>query len=66
MGLNLAWPELYFIVAALFGRYGSDGGEKEKTMTLWKTTVEDVQGVHDFFVPAPRLESEGVRVVLSG
>jgi len=66
VGLNLAWAELYFTVAALYARYGSEGSESGRTMKLWKTTEEDVQAVHDFFVPAPRLSSEGVRVVVSG
>jgi cytochrome P450 len=64
VGLNLAWAELYFTVAAMFARYGSESGEKG-TMKLWKTTVEDVRTSHDFFVPAPRLESKGLRVVVS-
>jgi len=53
--LNLAWAELYFTVAAVFARYGGD----ERTMRLWKTSVEDVQAVHDFFVPASRLDLRG-------
>jgi len=62
VGMNLAWAELYFTLAAVFARYGRE----ERTMRLWRTDVEDVQAVHDFFVPAPKLDSKGVRVVLSG
>jgi cytochrome P450 len=65
VGLNLAWAELYFTVAAVLARYGGEDNESGRKMRLWKTTVEDVQAVHDFFVPAPRLESEGVRVIVS-
>ncbi|KAE9378138.1 cytochrome P450 [Stipitochalara longipes BDJ] len=61
VGLNLAWADLYFTVAAVFAR----GGGEERTMRLWKTSVEDVQAIHDFFVPAPRLDSKGVKVILS-
>jgi len=35
VGLNLAWAELYFTVAAVFARYGGE----ERTMRLWKTNV---------------------------
>jgi hypothetical protein len=66
VGLNLAWAELYFTIAAVFARYGGDDNEDGKKMTLWKTTEKDVKTAHDFFVPAPRLESEGVRVTVSG
>src|SRR3978361_667745 len=47
VGLNLAWAELYFTVAAVFARYGGEG----RSIKLWKTSVQDVQAVHDFFVP---------------
>ena len=33
-------------------------------MELFETTVEDVQYDHDLFVPAPRLSSLGVRVLM--
>ncbi len=61
--MNLAWAELYFTIAALFGRYEGEDNENGRKMRLWKTTVDDVTMVHDFFVTAPRLESEGVRVI---
>jgi hypothetical protein len=42
-----------------------EGKEKGRTMRLWKTRVEDVRTAHGFLVPAPRLESKGMRVVVS-
>lgn len=42
-----------------------EGKEKGRTMRLWKTSVEDVRTAHDFLIPAPRLESKRVRVVVS-
>jgi cytochrome P450 len=66
VGLNLSWAELCFTVAALFARYGSGGRENGRTIKLWKTTEEGVKAVHGFFVPAPRLSSQGVRIVVSG
>jgi hypothetical protein len=44
---------------------GGRGKEKGRTMKLWKTSVEDVRTAHCFLVPAPRLESKGMRVVVS-
>jgi cytochrome P450 len=64
IGINLAWAELYNVLAGLFGHYGNGKGQGS-SMELWKTTVEDVITKHDFFVPFSFIESEGVRVVVS-
>jgi cytochrome P450 len=64
IGINLAWAELYNVLAGLFGHYGNEKGQGP-SMELWKTTVEDVITKHDFFVPFSFIESEGVRVVVS-
>lgn len=58
-GMHLAYAELYIFLQALFAP-GGVGREME----LFETSAEDVECVHDFFNPSPRLDSEGVRVVL--
>ncbi|KAF2113271.1 cytochrome P450 [Lophiotrema nucula] len=57
VGMHLAYAELYLMVGALF----RDGGVGRR-MRLWKTDESDVECVHDFFNPSPRLDSKGVRV----
>ncbi|KAF2635071.1 cytochrome P450 [Massarina eburnea CBS 473.64] len=58
-GMYLAYAELYLMVGALFAPDGL--GRK---MKLFETSVEDVECVHDFFNPSPKLGSKGMRVVL--
>ncbi|KAH0555914.1 hypothetical protein GP486_006142 [Trichoglossum hirsutum] len=55
MGMNLAYAEMYMTLATVFSRFD---------MELWRTTREDVDIVHDFFNPSPKLDSEGVRVLV--
>jgi hypothetical protein len=59
--------QLEFLAASRQWSYGVEveGKEKGRTMKLWKTSVEDVRTAHCFLVPAPRLESKGMRVVVS-
>lgn len=61
LGTNLAWAELYLCLAGLLRRRGKGGLE----MQLWETGVEDVRVEHDYFNPAPRSGSLGVRVLVS-
>ncbi|KAF2689563.1 cytochrome P450 [Lentithecium fluviatile CBS 122367] len=58
-GMHLAYAELYLMLGALF----IPGGVGTR-LELYGTRVEDVECVHDFFNPSPRLDSKGVRVVL--
>ncbi|KAF2446804.1 putative P450 monooxygenase [Karstenula rhodostoma CBS 690.94] len=58
-GMWLAYAELYVMLGALF----SPGGVGRR-MELFETGSADVECVHDFFNPSPRLKSKGVRVVL--
>ncbi|KAL1962675.1 hypothetical protein VTN77DRAFT_9309 [Rasamsonia byssochlamydoides] len=51
-GINLAYAELYLTLATVLTRF---------ELELFKTTVEDVKPERDFFVPAPKLDSKGVR-----
>jgi len=58
-GMHLAYAELYLMLGALF----SPGGLATE-MDLYETELEDIQCAHDFFNPSPKLNSDGVRVVL--
>lgn len=54
---SLAYAELYLTIATIFRRF---------EMELFETTIEDVQMAHDFFVGVPKLDSKGVRAVVTG
>ncbi|KAL4915704.1 cytochrome P450, partial [Aspergillus aurantiobrunneus] len=53
LGLNLAWCELYLVFASFFRFFDFE---------LHETDITDVEFVHDFFLPFPRLDSKGIRV----
>jgi cytochrome P450 len=54
LGVNLAMAQIHLCLATLFsGKY---------EFKLFGTDVEDVRLAHDFFLPSPKLDSEGVRV----
>ncbi|KAL4926190.1 cytochrome P450 [Aspergillus undulatus] len=53
LGLNLAWCELYLVFASLFRFFDFE---------LFETDITDVELAHDFFLPFPRLDSQGIRV----
>ncbi|KAH6645048.1 putative cytochrome P450 [Truncatella angustata] len=53
IGINLAYVELHLALATLFRRF---------TFELYGTDRSDVEMVHDFFVPSPKLNSKGLRV----
>ncbi|KAF2870695.1 cytochrome P450 [Massariosphaeria phaeospora] len=59
VGMNLAYAEFYLMLGALFSPDGVG-----TRMELFETGKEDVECMHDFFNPSPRLDSKGVRVVL--
>ena len=42
------------LLATLFRKY---------ELKLYETDASDVRIVHDFFLPSPRLDSKGVRVI---
>jgi hypothetical protein len=50
---SLAYAEIYLTLATLFRRF---------TFELYDTDVSDVNLAHDFFLPAPKLDSKGLRV----
>ena len=58
LGMYLAWAELYIGLASVFGRFGGK-------MRIVDTVRErDVELCHDFFLPAPKVESEGIMMVI--
>jgi cytochrome P450 len=64
LGINLAYSELYICLNAVFTRYGATGMKADATMALFETTKEDVEMKHDLFIPGPKADSKGVRIVL--
>lgn len=55
LGMNLAYAEMYLTLAAIFRKF---------EMMLYETDRSDVEVVHDFFNPSPKMDSKGVRVVV--
>ncbi|KAI0487174.1 putative cytochrome P450 [Xylaria cf. heliscus] len=53
IGQNLAYVELFRVIATLFRRF---------TFELYDTDISDIEIVHDFFVPSPKQETKGLRV----
>jgi cytochrome P450 len=68
-GINLAYQELYMILAAVFTRYDRwDGTGKQKALTLelCETTRRDVDCMRDLVTEVVPDDSKGVRVVVRG
>ncbi|KAI2618578.1 putative cytochrome P450 [Hypomontagnella submonticulosa] len=57
IGINLAHAELYMATALIFRRLGPH-------LKLYKTDISDVEMLYDYFIPKPKLDSKGVRVLL--
>ncbi|OTA89496.1 hypothetical protein M434DRAFT_79252 [Hypoxylon sp. CO27-5] len=57
VGINLAHAELFMVTGLLFRRLGPH-------LKLYKTGLDDVEIRHDFFMPTPKLDSKGIRVLL--
>ncbi|QDS67654.1 hypothetical protein FKW77_004780 [Venturia effusa] len=57
LGMNLAYAEIYLTIGTLLLRRPAG-----LVFELFETDGRDVETVHDFFNPCPRLDSEGVRV----
>lgn len=69
LGINLAYQEMYIILAGLFLRYdGWDGTGEQKgaTLELWGTTGEDVEIVRDLVTENLKSDTLGVRVMVRG
>lgn len=54
---SLAYMELYIVLAQIFRRL---------VLELHSTDESDVELAHDFFLPSPKLDSKGVRVMVVG
>lgn len=52
---SLAYAELYLTLAAVLRRF---------QLALYDTTVADVEAVCDAFMPMPRADTKGVRVIV--
>lgn len=68
-GINLAYQEMYMILAAVFTRYEAwDGTGKQKspTLELFETTRKDVDCVRDLVTEVVSDDSKGVRIVVRG
>lgn len=67
LGINLAYAELYLMLAKLFRLYGSEkvsfDGDVGR-LSLFETTERDVQIAEDRFIPLPYRGSKGVRVTV--
>ena len=69
LGINLAYQEMYMILAALFRAYdGWDGTGKQKgsTLELFETTSGDVEIARDLVTENMKADSQGVRVTVRG
>lgn len=68
LGINLAWAELYLIIAGFFGEFGGMGKgwrvEGKSVLELFETDLGDVQVVGDNFFPLVKEGSQGVRVII--
>ncbi|KAI1281075.1 putative cytochrome P450 [Xylaria sp. FL0933] len=58
IGINLAYAELFMVTGLLLRRLGPH-------LSLYKTELDDVEILHDCFVPLPKLDTKGIRVVLN-
>jgi cytochrome P450 len=60
LGMNLAYAELFLVLGAVFKPIEIGGIDME----LFETDYTDVECVHDYFNPAARSDSLGVRVTV--
>ncbi|OCK79946.1 cytochrome P450 [Lepidopterella palustris CBS 459.81] len=55
IGLNMAHAEMFVSLAAIFRRFAFE---------LYETDMSDVTLKHDYFIPLPKLDSKGIRVIV--
>lgn len=55
LGMNLAYAEIFLTIGTLMRPGGLE-------FELFETDLSDIETVHDFFNPSPRLDSKGLRV----
>ncbi|KAL8835044.1 MAG: hypothetical protein Q9170_003472 [Blastenia crenularia] len=66
LGVNLAYQELYLVLAGIFRKYdraGDDGCDKGPKLALYETGDGDVEMVTDWMVAVPYAGSKEVRVM---
>ena len=70
LGMNLAYQELYFVLASVFRKYDlyDDTAEEQgPTLQLYDTVRErDIDMVADLAIPSPEVGSEGLRLKVMG
>ncbi|KAH6670406.1 cytochrome P450 [Halenospora varia] len=54
LGINMAWAEMQMVLGSMFRRYRFE---------LFETDVSDVKMAHDYFIPAVKWDSKGVRIM---
>jgi hypothetical protein len=63
--INLAYSELYLILAGIFLKYDlfdGSGKQTSPTLELFETDRDDVDIKYDFLIPFPKKGSLGVRL----
>ncbi|KAL8814597.1 MAG: hypothetical protein Q9223_006192 [Gallowayella weberi] len=66
LGINLAYQEMYLVLASLFRKYNVAGGsDKGPQLALYGTGDRDVEMVADIMVAAHADGSKGIRVLAS-
>lgn len=65
LGIQLAYAEMYLLIAGILRRYGGpqDRGPNG-WLELYQTDKTDVEMIADGFVPLPKRDSKGVRVLV--
>jgi len=56
LGINLAYVELYLTLGMMFRKYKFE---------LHESDVSDVELGHDFFIPVAKLDSKGLRILVT-
>lgn len=67
IGINLAYAELYLLLARLFRIYGSQevrGAQDKGYLEFFETDIDDVRIHSDYFVPLPKKGSKGIRIAV--
>ena len=65
--MNLAFQELYLIVAGIFRKYDlydGTGTQKGPTLELYETEEADVDLYADYVTPGQKIGSKGVRLII--
>ena len=66
LGMQLAYTELYLLLSEIWRRFGGEEGDKgpEGWWQLWETDRSDADMASDRFVPYPKADSKGIRIVV--